>query len=317
MPTKFELSLPPMTTAYEYSVGGLGLRSEIELPELVPGRGVKQDITFRFGAVSDPSSEVYSGDVAYCRSWISGEATVLEWEDAGRFAVRNGSEIVVDRAHGAPMEHVRLIVLGPAFAVLLQQRPGYLVLHGSSVSMGGNAAVFIGGKGYGKSTLAAAVHARGHRVLSDDVIAIDMTSPEGPMVTSLFPQVKLWPEAVQALGLDLDALPRLSDVIEKRELVAAQAVGSFPLRAVYSLGLGPKLSAVRLPAGHSMIDIVRNSYISRFGAGIAALGQKARFRAAADLVTNVPVFRFERENNLDRIGDSARFVERHMIEFDL
>jgi serine kinase of HPr protein (carbohydrate metabolism regulator) len=55
--------------------------------------------------------------------------------------------------------------------VLLQQR-GRLVLHASAVTVDLGVVAFMGGPGWGKSTMAAAMYARGHSIVADDVTAV-------------------------------------------------------------------------------------------------------------------------------------------------
>ena len=59
--------------------------------------------------------------------------------------------------------------------MLLQQR-GYLVLHASAVAAGGTAVAFLGHAGWGKSTTAAALYAQGYGLVTDDVLAVEMSS---------------------------------------------------------------------------------------------------------------------------------------------
>ena len=71
-------------------------------------------------------------------------------------------------------------------------------LHGAVVSIGGQAVAFVGNCGYGKSTLAAAMLARGHPIVTDDVIALDGGSG-GWTVHPGVPRVKLFPAVAKAL----------------------------------------------------------------------------------------------------------------------
>ena len=49
---------------------------------------------------------------------------------------------------------------------------GYEPLHASAVALGGHAIAFVGGMGFGKSTLAAQLMLRGGRLIADDVVAL-------------------------------------------------------------------------------------------------------------------------------------------------
>jgi hypothetical protein len=60
---------------------------------------------------------------------------------------------------------------------------GFAALHASAVEIGGRAAVFAGTSGTGKSTMAAALGARGHRYLADDFVGLDPASGAPGCVT--------------------------------------------------------------------------------------------------------------------------------------
>jgi hypothetical protein len=95
---------------------------------------------------------------------------------------------------------------------------------------------FVGPRGQGKSTLAAAFIARGHGLLTDDLLPL---RPNGQLVRAIAgpPQLKLWPDAARCtLGLDgslPDALPALGKKLVP--LASSAGPGAVPLAAAYVL----------------------------------------------------------------------------------
>lgn len=177
------------TVVSSYTAYGLSIRSHLPLPELLAGEA-EAEVVIRFGkAGPKPPGEVVGG--ALC--WASATQACLSWKEAGTFLIRDGREITIDRVPGAEERLLRLYLLGPVLAVLLHQR-GQLVLHSSAVAMNGGAVAFLGGQGLGKSTLAAALHARGYGILVDDVLALEVNQRGYPLVFPGFAQLKLWPE---------------------------------------------------------------------------------------------------------------------------
>ncbi len=67
---------------------------------------------------------------------------------------------------------------------------GQMVVHASSVDSDGEALVFIGRSGYGKSTLAAFLHQSGNGVIGDDATLLSFKSGQIKAVPS-YPEVKL------------------------------------------------------------------------------------------------------------------------------
>src|SRR5436190_17257795 len=136
------------------------------------------------------------------------DAIVLEWRAVGRFTIRPDHSVKVEPARDAAAALVREFLRGPVAAVRLRQR-GLLVLHGSAVTLNGRAVVFCGASGWGKSTLAAALHRRGHPLLADDFAAIRIGARGGATLRAAPPFLKLWPDSARTLGLSTAALPRV------------------------------------------------------------------------------------------------------------
>jgi len=105
---------------------------------------------------------------------------------AGRFLIEGGSRITFDRNPAGDDQVIAHHFLHTVIAALLHQR-GDLVLHASSVLMRDGATVLSGESGAGKSTVLAALAARGFPMLSDDVTALRL-QPEGQLEVMPGPQ---------------------------------------------------------------------------------------------------------------------------------
>jgi hypothetical protein len=141
-----------------YTLFGLTLDSEIELPELPSSNGLP-DVTIRRCSV--PKTDRHSAiDDQYVFS-----------AGFGAFRITGGKQILVDETASLAPECLRLLLLGVVMAQLLQQR-GWLTLHSSGVEVAGNAVLFLGPVGAGKSTTAAAFHSRGYTLVTDDVAPV-------------------------------------------------------------------------------------------------------------------------------------------------
>ena len=146
----------PISIMTNVEAYGLAIQSEIPLPE-APATGAGTQVLIRQGKVEKPAGEpnaerTYEIDQANFRVY---------WRGVGTFLIRCGTDVVVEPESGAEEAVLRLYLLGPVLGILLHQR-GFLVLHASVVSIAGGAVGFLGEKGWGKSTTAAALNARGH-----------------------------------------------------------------------------------------------------------------------------------------------------------
>jgi hypothetical protein len=275
-----------------YSAYSLTLQSELPLPELPAGQGAA-DLVIHFGSVTRRPDTV---DEAGHGCWAADDEVCHYFTNVGAFLIRSGREIIVDPAPDADAGLVRLSILGPALGLALHQR-GYLVLHASAASINGKAVAFMGWRGWGKSTLAAVLHSRGHTVIADDVTAVDLAASP-PAVLPGVPQVRLWPDAVTAIGDAPDELPRLHPDFEKRALRVADvfSVGPAPIARVYALAAGPHSAVERLGSMEAVLELIRHWYCARFGGALIRFGNTAavHLQQCAALAASVPVRRLSR-----------------------
>jgi hypothetical protein len=288
---------------YTYSAYGLSVHSEFPLPEMSVHHA-PADLVVRVGAVDERPPPSDRGG-----SWyrVSPSESCLFWEEVGTFLIRNGSEIVVDPSEGVGDGMLRQAVIGPAFAMLLQQR-GFFPLHAAVVVLGEEAIALAGESGSGKSTLAAALHARGNALLSDDIAAISFDTPQ-PVTYPGFPRFRLWPETATCFGEKVDALPRLHSGTEKRlvEISSGFATTEFPLRRIYILADSTSESIAVLPRQEGLLLVMRLCYNLELIQ--AAVGIPALMKQCARLVEAADVCILKRRRSLRTLPELAATVE--------
>jgi hypothetical protein len=195
-------------------------------------------------------------------------------------------------------------------SALLHQR-GLVALHASAVSIDGRVAAFVGDKGGGKSTTAAALYRCGHALVTDDILAI---RPEGRTVEVVpgFPQFKLTPESARALGEDPATLRPLSRRSPKRARPARdqfRAEARLPLAVLYVLDRGPRLELAPVPPQQAFAELLRYSYNVLQLRRTDDAERPALFRRYADLAAHVPVKYLRRTDDLHALSDIAALVE--------
>lgn len=270
----------------QYQAYGLRIDSALELPELSPdSSGARADICFRKKPV-DLHREAAEGELGF---HYPGVVSLL---------ITSGMNVDVDVHEGADPRILRLILLGPLLGSLLHQR-GFLVLHASAVEVDSRAVAFIGEKGAGKSTTAAAFNAQGYALLADDVVAI---APGSHLVYPGFGQLKLWRETAQSLTPSGATLPRLHPDLDK---VGVKVVDRFaqkprPLGRVYSLADGKNIEIQSLPPQQAFMELVKHSYTLKL---LEATGSAQRhFRQAVDVAALAPVRRLVRPRSLQELS---------------
>jgi len=295
-----------MTVATGRTYGAFDLRvhSAFEFPPLesTTPPSDADTVEFRRGRVDAPAAladregplRTESGDV-YVEYDV---ATVL---------VRDGRLARVDPSPDAPQEILTHALLGPVLNHLIHQR-GLFVLHASTVAIDGRAVAFLGDSGQGKTTMAMAALAEGHRVLSDDVAAVDAPR-ETRLVRSGYPAIKLAPAVVDAFDVDLDPAPGASSVRDRHfhPLRASQFGRSGPLARLYLLTDGDDIGVEPVRGGELVTELVANTYTNALLSGGDPTVRN--FRRCEALARSVPTKRLERPRRLDALGQVIEAVE--------
>lgn len=290
-----------------YSAFCLNFQSAIHLPELLPGR-LPAEATIEAGEVAPPPPDEQTQ--IFCPRAASDEA-VISWGRVASALVRGGRQIIYQPFPGVSEDALRLFLLGAGLGVLLHQR-GLTVLHGSAVAVDGRVVVFVGDKGWGKSSTAAALYARGHSVLSDDLVAVQYDDGGQAAVLPAYPQVKLWPDVVQTLGSDPQDLQRIRPEIEKR---VQQMDDHFPdrplpLACIYILGGSPQLLIKEIPAQDAFLVLMRHLYVARFGVPfLQQTGTASVFHHCTGLVKHARVKVLARTPDLKELPRIAQAIE--------
>ena len=163
----------------------------------------------------------------------------------------------------------------------------------------------------GKSTMAAALHARGHALVADEIVAVDTTGP-CPLAYPGIPQLKLFPESAALLDADPRHLPKIHPEFEKRARATVEGFPTHPqpLRRVFVLTDGEIENVEALPGRMGFMELVRHSFLLAF---LNATGSAAtHFRQAVAVASRVPVSRLVRRRSLDALPAVARLVEAHL-----
>ena len=226
-----------MTNWSDYCLFGLRVRSAFPLPELAPATHAEPpDVTITFGRIDRPMGmaglEPVDGGL------------LLSIDEVGRYLICNGTEILIDAIAGTDPRNIRLFLLGSAFGALLHQR-GLLPLHANAVEIDGRAVAFMGESGAGKSTLTAWFHDQGHRVLADDVCVVRFAGDGRPLAFPGVPRVRLWRDALDALGRNHECYRRSfsgDEDYDKFDVpLTFNALESLPLNDILVLERGDRL----------------------------------------------------------------------------
>lgn len=185
-----------------YNSFGLSIESYIPLPELPR---TEAHAHLEIGSVTVTKSDLTAlwNESAHSDEYftVSGNQVLIRVPDTAIFCMRNGESIIVSPYEGSEDDKIRLYILGTCMGVILMQKR-ILPLHGSAIAINGKAYAVLGVSGAGKSTLATILLEKGHKLLSDDLIAVRLTQDHIPLVMPSYPQQKIWQETIDQLGMN-------------------------------------------------------------------------------------------------------------------
>ena len=185
-----------MCNLFYYKLFGLSICSDISFEGINSLSSIDADVFIRLKKIDcnlneDEQVKFIFGD----------DEQILIWSQVGKFRVIGNDQIEVDPNPGISSEQLALPLFGRVFATLLHAR-GNLVLHASSVSIGGKGIAFLGNKKAGKSTTAGVFVAAGYELVSDDIVCLNFDNTGNVVVQSAFAEIKLWEDAKRAIELD-------------------------------------------------------------------------------------------------------------------
>lgn len=295
----------PMT-GHRYQAFGLGIHSDRPLLDLPTADG-PVDVVVRHGACAIRKPDTWNAGTCY---HATPEAAYFCIESAGSFAALAQREIIVEPHGTAPTWLVGSIVLGLAMSAILHQR-GYFVLHASVVSWENRAVALVGDKGWGKSTLAAALCARGFSLVTDDVAALQPDGAGRFVVQPGVPQVKLWPDASTAAGVDREYLREVDPRTKERLQIPTYAFVNqpVPVEQIYILSNRPKECVEPLSPREAFLELTRHTHSLVAQINKLTADEATRFDTRAAIAAAVPVFRLARPPELSAVARHAGMIQ--------
>jgi hypothetical protein len=302
------------------TVYGFAVASAVPFRFLRDGDGVPLDVVpddrpppegepiqqWREPGTDEPFARLFGGPGGTFRLWIAG----IGWYSSEPAAPRIGipptgiPSRVEERAWGLP-------------AMLCFRQRGGVPLHAAAVEIGGRAVLLTGASGAGKTTLAAACHRAGHRLLAEDLACVVFDGALGPFPAGAGAAVVPGPALVR-LRPDVAALlgPLDGEVVEGppdrvRVALAPERRGDcrpVPLAAVVFLADGDDLDVA--PA--DPVRAVQDLWVASFRFPTAA--ERARsFDEVVRLADAVPGFALRRPlrpDTLDAAVDAVASIAR-------
>ncbi|NEO97788.1 MAG: serine kinase [Symploca sp. SIO2E9] len=290
---------------FSYFAYGLGIQSEIAIPEFIEAE-LGCDVTLKIENSHNPID--YLPQEAVGQPWclkLSRKDALVYVKDTGVFLVKGGNKIVIVPAPYASEQLIRFYLVGTVMGILLYQR-GLLVLHASGVNIDGGAVAFLGISGEGKSSTAAAFHAHGYSIITDDVAPVTLGKEQATIAPG-FPQIKLGPEVASTLGYDFESLLLLNSSEEKRGYRQRQEFTQkpLPIRRIYVLSSDSEFGIEPLKPKEAVVELSRHSR----PATLFQSPDAQHFLQCVNLVKECTLYRLKRPRNLALLPELVKLVE--------
>lgn len=289
---------------FYYSAFCLVIKTDIELQELheLDPQAHDVEVVESVTALTDrsPGSSQFQ---------FSSTHQYLAWPGVGEFEIVGGSRVSYRLRESVDPGLIAFPLLGPVFGLLLHLR-GLLVFHASALAINGVGVILLGDKGAGKSTTAAAMVALGHKLLSDDIVAVDLKTVERPLVLPSYPQIKLTEGSRAILGQspDLSRHP----VIDKYLFSLSSEFAKSPIPPVCAFVLERQspASIMSTSLGEALRILLRFSYASRFDlTGLPSEYAVRHLRLCTSFLKNVRVGRLAVPPDIARLGEVSDLLQ--------
>ena len=295
---------------FSYYAYGLGIHSEIEIPEFIE-TSTEKDVAITVN--KDSSIADYLPPEAIEQRWalhLNRDRATVYVKETGVFLINNGQKIVFIPALEASEQVTRFYVVGTVMAILLYQRQ-FLVLHGSVINIDGEAVIFLGNSGDGKSSTAAALHAAGYKLVNDDVAPITL-GDRPAFLQPGFPQIKMSLETANALGYDFESLPLIHPQESKRGYRPQHNFSRSPLgiKRIYVLDYGAEFASTPIASSLATMELSRHSRPTT----LYHRGDALHFFQCADLVKEQTIYRLQRPKNLKLLPKIADFISQDLSQ---
>lgn len=293
-----------------YRIFGVGLESDVPLPELPQSPTSRPALRARLRRRSVPAATP-----GWRRVHRDGVMDVSrrpgEWRirfpRLADFVVSERETLVTATAdRRIPLETIRHLLIDQVVPLVLSAR-GQVIVHGSAVCGRGGGCLIAGESGAGKSTLAVSLAMAGWKLLSDDLVRVQIAAG-GARAIAAYAGARLWPDV---LSLTLaPGLTRIAHYTDKRRMPLAafrgRTAASCVLRRMYLLA--GEADAVRMETLHpreAVVELLRQA--TRLETASAA-AERQRLETLSVLCETVPVRRLSYTRDLNRLGEVRRAI---------
>lgn len=294
----------------KYLVGGIVIETSIVLPELIVAKNEEVDVTIQYGKVPEELEGGSNNQILF--SFNSNNEVLFRMPDIARYLIKGNSSITIELIDESRKEDAHKYLLTFILGVLSFKKE-FFPLHGGGVIHNGEAYMFSGLSGAGKSTTMAALQEAGYPSIGDDIANLYIKESGEVYVHPCFPRFKLWKESLDILGKKDQGEYKLRMDMEKYLVpVDNFHTSSAPVKRIYLLVESKNDTSFfkEVDGPEKLLKIKANSYkpwmVKTFGL------QKVHFSLMTKLAQKIEFVEFHRPKDKTKISEMISLLEKHI-----
>ncbi len=228
-----------------------------------------------------------------------------------QYEISNGNKIILRSRHRNRLHLEILPLYGFSLAAVLQQK-GQFVIHASSIDIAGRKVALVGEKMAGKSSLAMNLLSQGNKLVSDDVTSIYLESSSIKILPGVA-SIKLWPDAMKAVGVDPSCYPELYPGSKKRNYLVdgewfCDKAGE--LDAIFFLEEAAQLEVKELTGVEKITWLMKGHYLSRYENALSSNDRQNAFQKCSDISRKIRLIKLSRPSGFHYMSDTVNLIKK-------
>ncbi len=299
---------------YSYIVYGLKIKSDIEIKEFMKNEYENNDIEIVLGQVPQEIKDMMAEGR---RSYYSKTKVWFHIDNIATYYITDGKTVLVEPCEYNDDTLLRVYLMCSCLGFIMLQRE-QVAIHGGVINIDGNAVIFTGDRGAGKSTLTTALRNKGYHFISDDVAATYFDKV--PYVYPGFPYQKLCDDAMDTLGYEREGLSTI--VGDGKVKYIVPAFDSFydrpaPLTSIVKLNVGDvDKVTIEVVKGHEKLNLImKNVYRQEF-LGFMGGMSSVFIKKCIDIAKYITCYKVTRPKEGFTVNEQINIIEDTFINIE-
>ena len=238
-------------------------------------------------------------------------------DNIASYYIANGDTVLVEPCENYDETLLRVYLMCSCLGFIMLQRE-QIAIHGGVINIDGNAVIFTGDRGAGKSTLTTALRNKGYHFISDDVAATYFDKV--PYVYPGFPYQKLCDDAMDTLGYEREGLSTI--VGDEKVKYIVPAFDSFydkpaPLTSIVKLTVGDvdKVTIDKVRGQEKLMLIMKNVYRQEFLGFIGGMSP-VFIKKCIDIAKYITCYKITRPKEGFTVNEQINIIEDTFINIE-